>query len=97
MEDRGGLYLREVVSAAEDQDVTVEDLSSHSGLIEPVVFAAVNTKRRNKVTDLDGIGGMFGVEDLAVLTTTDGSARAYLDRNGQRYHVNLNKLGLMAA
>jgi len=72
-------------------------LSTHSGIAEALMAAAVNSGRRNPIDNVEDLGGLFKPEDFAILeldfnTRSQNLTFSRLMRDGQKYNVDLAKL-----
>ena len=94
VQERGGLYLRDFVKKTKESNKKLGVVLSHAALMEPMITAAINTTRDTPVKNLGEMGGAFSEEDYAILNV-DGD-HAVLDRNGQKYNIDLTKLGVAA-
>ena len=70
-------------------------INSHALLVEPIVLGIINSGQNKKITNLDEIGGVFQMEDYGILTI-DNKGKAYFERGGEKYNVDLNKIEKMA-
>ena len=70
-------------------------LATHSGVIEPLLVAAINSGRSTPVNRVEDIGGLVAKEQFALVYldgTPAGDYTAKLVRDGQEYPINLDRL-----
>ena len=79
-------------SDSQEQDLGI--LVTHTGKIEPVIFALINSARAHPIEKVSDIGGLIDMAEFARLTIgkSNGVYTAKVNVKGHDYNVDLNNI-----
>ncbi|GEM_PF-3791862 len=82
--------LRDAVTSAYEKNTPLGTINSHAGLTEPLILAAINSRRMRQIIDPKEIGGWLPMEGHALMRLE--GYKGQIEVNGTAYKIDLADL-----